>query len=172
MLRGSLQAALVARWFAVWLLAAPAGHGVCLAVHAALQPDLCPAAPGHGVRNRSLSGWRCWWWALLGWLAWQLGREPVRAARAARNLKPWSMTPRHWWAWCWWWAWAWWWPAAQRRGCGPRPLLAQQQVTPDYRLHVRSVSKTRSGQGTRITATVTAWTDSDIKTVPVQWQEP
>ena len=111
--------------------------------------------------------------ALLGWLAWQLGREPVRAARAARHLKPWSLTP----------------PAlvgvalvvglgvvvAVLRGgeaAAHARELAAQQVTPDYRLHVRSVSKTRSGQGTRITATVTAWTDSDIKTVPVQWQQP
>jgi hypothetical protein len=172
MLRGSLQAALVARWFAVWMLAALLATVFVLPFMQPFSLTFAQLRLGIGPAPASI-GLAVLVTALLGWLAWQLGREPVRAARAARHLKPWSLTP----------------PAlvgvalvvglgvvvAVLRGgeaAAHARELAAQQVTPDYRLHVRSVSKTRSGQGTRITATVTAWTDSDIKTVPVQWQQP
>ena len=172
MLRGSLQAALVVRWLSVWMLAALLATVFVLPFMQPFSLTFAQLRLGIGPAPASI-GLAVLVTALLGWLAWQLGREPVCAARAARHLKPWSMTP----------------PAlvgvalvvglgvaaAVLRGgeaAAHARELAAQQVTPDYRLHVRAVSKTRSGQGTRITATVTAWTDSDIKTVPVQWQEP
>ncbi|MEZ5717548.1 MAG: hypothetical protein R3E55_03500 [Burkholderiaceae bacterium] len=172
MLRGSLQAALVVRWLSVWMLAALLATVFVLPFMQPFSLTFAQLRLGIGPAPASI-GLAVLVTALLGWLAWQLGREPVCAARAARHLKPWSMTP----------------PAlvgvALVVGLGAAAAvlrggeaaahareLAAQQVTPDYRLHVRAVSKTRSGQGTRITATVTAWTDSDIKTVPVQWQEP
>ena len=156
MLRGSLQAALVARWFAVWMLAALLATVFVLPFMQPFSLTFAQLRLGIGPAPASI-GLAVLVTALLGWLAWQ----------------PWSLTP----------------PAlvgvalvvglgvvvAVLRGgeaAAHARELAAQQVTPDYRLHVRSVSKTRSGQGTRITATVTAWTDSDIKTVPVQWQQP
>ncbi|AVO42756.1 hypothetical protein C6571_16940 [Simplicispira suum] len=172
LMRGSLQAALVVRWLAVWLLAAllatvfvsPFLQPFSL-TFAQLRLGMGPEPVAVGLAVLAL--------ALLGWLAWQLGREPVRAARSARNLRPWSMAT----------------PAlvgvalvvgvgvvvaVLRSGeaAANARMLAAQRVTPDYKLHVRSVSKSRGANGSLITANVTAWTDSDIKNLPVQWQEP
>ena len=172
LLRGSLQAALVVRWLAVWLLAALLAT---VFVFPFLQPfSLTFAQLRLGMGPEPISiGLAVLALVLLVWLVWQLGREPVRAARAARKLRPWSMAP----------------PAlvgvalvvglgvlvvALRSGeaAANARMLAAQRVTSDYKLHVRSVSKLRGVNGTLITADVTAWTDSDIKNLPVQWQEP
>lgn len=172
LLRGSLQAALVVRWLAVWMLTALLST---VFVWPFLQPfSLTFAQLRLGMGPEPVSvGLGMLVAALLGWLVWQMGREPVRAARATRNLKPWSMTP----------------PVLAgvvlvvglavvvtvlRSGeaAANARMLAAQRVPSDYRLHVRSVKKISGPQGTLITANVTAWTDSDIKNVPVQWQEP
>ena len=172
LLRGSLQAALVVRWLAVWLLAALLAT---VFVFPFLQPFSLTFAQlrlGMGPTPMSI-GLTVLVVALLAWLVWQLGREPVRAARAARSLRPWSMAA----------------PAlvgvalavgaggviALLRGgeaAANARMLAAQRVTADYKLHVRSVSKSRGANGTLITANVTAWTNSDVQNVPVQWQEP
>ena len=172
LLRGSLQAALVVRWLAVWLLAALLAT---VFVFPFLQPFSLTFAQlrlGRGPEPVSVA-LAVLAMALLGWLVWQLGREPVRAARAARSLRPWSMAT----------------PAlvgvalvvslgvlvvvlrSGEAAANPR-MLAAQRVTSDYKFHVRSISKNHGDNGTLITANVTAWTDSDIKNLPVQWQEP
>jgi hypothetical protein len=172
LMRGSLQAALVVRWLAAFLLA------VLLAtvlVFPFLQPFSLTFAQlrlGLGPGPFALALGACAL-ALLAWLVWQLGREPVRAARATRTLRAWSMAP----------------PAlmgvalavglavvvaALRSGqaAADARMLAAQRVGSDYKLHVRSIRKLRGVGGTLISAEVTAWTDSDIKNLPVQWQEP
>ncbi len=172
LLRGSLQAALVVRWLAVWLLATLLAT---VFVFPFLQPFSLTFAQlrlGMGPAPLTL-GLAVVGTALLIWLIWQLGRAPVRAARAERSLRPWGMVP----------------PAlagvvlvvgvavvvaALRSGeaAGTARMLAAQRVTSNYKLHVRSVNKSRGANGTLITANVTAWTDSDVKNLPVQWQEP
>ena len=172
LLRGSLQAALVVRWLAVWALAALLAT---VFIFPFLQPFSLTFAQlrlGMGPEPTSM-GLAVLMVVLLGWLVWQLGRGPVSAARAARKLRSWSMAP----------------PAlvgvalvvgigvvvaVLRSGeaAANARMLAAQRVTSDYKLHVRSVSKMSGPRGTLITANVTAWTDSDIKNLPVQWQEP
>lgn len=172
LLRGSLQAALVVRWLAVWLLAALLAT---VFVFPFLQPfSLTFAQLRLGLGPEPVSvGLAVLGTAVLIWLIWQLGRAPVIAARTERSLRSWSMAP----------------PAVAgvvlvvgvaivvamlRSGeaAGNARMLAAQRVTSDYKLHVRSVSKSRGANGTLITANVTAWTDRDIKNLPVQWQEP
>jgi hypothetical protein len=110
---------------------------------------------------------------VLIWLVWELGREPIRAARASAGLKPLSARkPIAW-------------------GVGLAGMLgvlltflmggqsaqraaamAEKQYGPAYRYHVRSISIFSDAEGTTVRAVVTAWNDREIKEIPVHFQEP
>ena len=109
---------------------------------------------------------------LLFWLAKELGREPVLAARASAGRKPRDMRI----------------PAAAGVGmvvvmiifmtlllggetADRAKSMAEQQTGPGYRFHVSSLNIATNNQGTFVSGVVTAWNDNEIRTVPVHWVE-
>ena len=47
--------------------------------------------------------------------------------------------------------------------------LAQQQLGPGYQYHLSWISRERNPNGTTITGVVTAWNDTEIKTILLHW---
>ena len=50
--------------------------------------------------------------------------------------------------------------------------LAEQAVGEGYRFHITWLSRVRTGTATQVTAVVTAWNDSEVRRIPVQWESP
>ncbi len=171
LLRGSVRAASIVRWFAVFMLA---GFLTLVFAWPFLQPiDLTltqvrlnplSAVASLGVISVLL--------ALLFWLYRELGQASIQAACAAAGRKDRDMRI----------------PAAA--GVGVVVLLAifmaillgselvskaksmaEQQLGATYRYHVSSLNIMTNGQSTFVTGVVTAWNEKEIRQVPVKWEE-
>ena len=172
LLRGSLKAASLVRWFAAFFLS-------CLVTLPFAWPFIQPIDLTHTeVRLEPLSaiavlGLLSFIAALLVWLYRQLGSALVLQAQAEAGLKVRDMRI----------------PMASGTGLVllfaiALPLLlggesgtkakaiAQQQLGAAYRYHVSSLSIAKNAQGTFISGTVTAWNETEVRSVPFNWQEP
>ena len=171
LLRGSLRAASFIRWVALLMLGAT---GVLLVVWPFSQPlDLTYTQIRLNFRdifNTSLF-FLCTV-CLLAWVAKELGREPILAARkiAGKKFRP-ARTPN-------------------LIGIGlvviatvatkiflsgeaakKAKLMASQRFGSGYQFHVNSLNFTKNSQGTFVTSVVTAWNESEIRNIPVSWKE-
>jgi hypothetical protein len=171
LVRGSLRAASVVRWFSVFTLSAflallvawPFMQPVSLTF---TQVRLNPGAFVAQVLFTTLLI------GLLYWIVTELGREPVRAAFLGAGRKQRDMRV----------------PAAfgvglvvvlgillafmMRSESGKRAMsIAQQQVGPGYRFHVSSIQIRKNNRGTFVSGCVTAWNDKEVRYVPVHWEE-
>jgi len=171
LLRGSLRAASIVRWFAVFMLAA---FVALLIAWPFMQPFALTLTqirlnPGTSFATFAFMAFVL---GLLVWLIRELGREPVMVARANTERKQRDMRI----------------PAAAGVGlviamciflvlflggesAGRAKSMAEQQVGPGYRLHVSSLNIAKNNQGTFVSGVVTAWNDSEIRNIPVHWEE-
>ena len=171
LLRGSLRAASIVRWFAVFMLS---GFVALLIAWPLMQPvgltlTQIRLNPGTSIATFAFLAFVL---GLLFWLARELGREPVLAARASAGRKPRDMRI----------------PAAAGVGmvivmiifmtlllggetADRAKSMAEQQVGPGYRFHVSALNIATNNQGTSVSGVVTAWNDNEIRTVPVHWVE-
>ncbi|MCH7342572.1 hypothetical protein LZ017_04165 [Pelomonas sp. CA6] len=171
LLRGSLKAASVIRWLAVFMLAT-------LAAAVVMWPFMQPMSLTRAqlrLDTWTILGTGVVWAlaiALLVWVVRELGREPVRAARAAAGRKARSLRI----------------PAAVGGGlvvvtgslvpmflgdtASRAKALAAQQAGPGFQYHVTSLRRVHSAQGKVVLGVVAAWNDEALRYVPVQWEEP
>lgn len=174
LLRGSLRAASVLRWLAVFLLA------VC-ATELLLFPLLAPLdlwlttlrlQPGKMIPPAVM---------LLGlpllsvWLIRELGREPVQAARDVAGRKRrdlripaalGTLTVAGLFAVIYFWF-----GSSSAAGAKAR-ALAEQKLGHGYRYHVDWLKYERHDDKTSVFAWVTAWNDREIIRGPISWSEP
>jgi hypothetical protein len=171
LMRGSLQAASIVRWFAVFMLSAfvallfafPFLQPVSLTL---MQLRLDPVASVATVAFMAFV------LGLLAWLIRELGSEPIQAARASAGRKQRDMRI----------------PAAAGVGlvvvigtflalllggesANRAKSLAEQQAGPGYRYHVSSLNIVTNREGTIVSGEVTAWNDKEIRNIPVRWEE-
>lgn len=171
LLRCSLRAATIVRWFAAFMLSAM----VCMSLaFPVIQPwgltvtqmRLDPMGMAQLMVITVLVV------ALLFWLVRELGREPVRAAfvRAGRKWRDIRIPVAF--------------GAALAVSLGVllpvflsgesadrAKAMAQQQMGQGYRLHVTSLRVMSSSHGKSVSAVVTAWKADEILNVPVSWRE-
>jgi hypothetical protein len=171
LLRGSLAVAGLVRWFSVFFLSAlcalafvwPVVQPVDLTL---TQVRLSPFAAA--VSALLLVALVC----LFAWLQRQLGRPPVLVATKAAGKKIRSM----------------WVPAAAGLALvallavvvplalggesgSKAKAVAQGQLGAGYKYHVSSLSVSTTSRGTSVSARVTAWSDKEVRIVPVEWSE-
>lgn len=171
LLRGSLRAASIVRWFAAFLLA---GFLALLVAWPFMQPidltlthmRLSPLSTAASVGVMALV------FALLFWLYRELGRTPVLAACAAAGRKARDMRI----------------PAAAGVGvvaalgvflalllggesASKAQAMAEQQLGSAYQYHVSSLNIAKNSQGTFVAGVVTAWNAKEIRHVSVRWEE-
>jgi hypothetical protein len=171
LLRGSLRAAGFVRWFSMFLLAGACGLALSWPLAQPLsltlvQVRLNPLATAVSIALLV---------AVITFLFWvqrQLGQPPVLSALRAAGRKVRDMR------------------AAAAVGFGIVVLLAaviplalsgesgtkakamaQEQLGASYRYHVSSLNVSTSSQGKFVRATVAAWNEREVRTVPVQWKE-
>ena len=171
LLRGSLRAAAIVRWLSVFFLAAS-----CTVVIAwpFIQPldltltqiRLHPAATAGTILFLAFV------LALLLWVKNQLGQPLILAAQSAAGTKVHSVRitasvgiamvvvlaaimPIL---------------LGSQSGLKAKSLAAQQ-LGASYQYHVSSLSISTSGQGTSVRATVTAWNEQEVRSVPLEWSE-
>ncbi|MDR7304938.1 hypothetical protein [Rhodoferax saidenbachensis] len=171
LLCGSLRAASLVRWFAVFMLAA---FVALLIAWPFMQPFALTLTqfrlnPGTSFATFTFMVFVL---GLLVWLFRELGREPVMAARASAGRKQRDMRI----------------PAAAGVGlvivmgtfmalllggesADRAKSIAEQQVGPGYRLHVSSLNIAKNNKGTFVSGVVTAWKDNEILDLPVHWEE-
>ncbi len=171
LLRGSLRAASIVRWFAAFMIAAFVG---LLLAWPLMQPiDLTLTQ----VRLSPLStltslGLLVLIFALLSWLVRELGRTSILEARAAEGRKSRDMRI----------------PVVLGVGliamlvvflnlllggdsASKAKALAEQDLGSSYRYHVSSMNIAKTSQGTFISGVVTAWNEREIHNIPVKWEE-
>lgn len=170
--RGSLRAALWVRWCAVLLLAAGLSLLFFLPLMQPFSLTFAQIRIGQGPSLPLLAG-ALLVVLLLAWIIWQLGRAPMHAACGAAGIKPRDMRI----------------PATvgvglvlalgvflitMRVGAPAQQAraLAEQAVGEGYRFHITWLSRVRTGTATQVTAVVTAWNDSEVRRIPVQWEPP
>lgn len=172
LLRGSLRAASLLRWFCVFtllsllsvLIGSPFWQPLDLTL---TQVQLNPIASLTVVAIGAFSLW------LLFWVARQLGRPPIQAALSTARIKQRDMRI----------------PAAIGIGLGViltvslvaglqrgasaehAKWIAEQEVGAGYRFHVRSLSITLNNQSKSVSGVVTAWNKNEVKDIPVHWVE-
>lgn len=170
--RGRLGAAQWVRWCAVLLLAAGLSLLFFLPLMQPFSLTFAQLRLGQGPSPTLLAG-ALLGVALLAWIVWQLGRAPIHAACERAGVKRrdlripsaagvggvvllgvWVLSMR---------VGA---PAQQARA------LAEQAAGEGYRFHIAWISRARTATGTQLTALVTAWNESEIRQIPVQWQQP
>jgi len=171
LMRGSLRAASVVRWFSVFMLCAFVAMAVAWPF---LQPlDLTITQARLNPASTALS---CVFLVLLAgllyWLVKTLGDPAVLAARVAAGRKARSMRI----------------PAlagiALVVGLGAlmsallggesaqkAAQLAEQELGSGYKFHVSSLNIATSREGTSVRGVVTAWNSSEVRDVPVAWVE-
>jgi hypothetical protein len=171
LMRGNLEAAAVVRFLAVFLFVAFAGviPAVLLIQPLDLTMTYLRLSP---VSSLGAAGLAAGVLLLLGWLAHELGSEPVQAARAQAGRKRQGARI----------------PAAlglavpvflgvgvsfllRGETAEHAKLLAREQVGANYRLHVSSLSVQWNGSRTTAEGVVVAWNDNEIRQVPVHWEE-
>ncbi len=171
LMSGSLAAAGFVRWFSVFFLAALCALALAWPV---LQPlDLTLTQIRLDPTAAALSALLVVGVTFLFfWLQRQLGSPSVLAAIEATGRKIRSM----------------WVPAAtgvalvvllaavvplaHRGESGSKAkAVAQRQLGTSYKYHVSSLSVSTTNQGTSVSARVTAWNDSEVRVLPVEWSE-
>jgi hypothetical protein len=170
--RGSLRTALWLRWCAALWLAAGLSLLFFLPLMQPFSLTFAQLRLGQGPSPLWLAG------AVLGvglmaWLVWQLGRAPIQAAWGPAGLAPRDLRI----------------PSAagvglvlalgvfvvaMRVGAPAQQAraLAEQAVGDGYRFHIVRLRREPVATGTRVTAVVTAWNESEIRRIPVQWEQP
>ena len=171
LLRGSLRAASIVRWFAVFMLAA---FLALLIAWPFMQPFALTLTQVRLSPGTSLAtfAFMTFVLALLVWLIRELGLEPIMAARTSAGRKKRDMRI----------------PATAGVGlvivigvfmalllggesANRAKSMAEQQVGPGYRFHVSSLNIAKNNQGTFVSSVVTAWNDNEIQNIPVHWEE-
>lgn len=170
LLFGSLHVASAVRWLAVFGLCA---LGVMLLAWPLMQPvDLTLTQLKLQPRMLPSLATSATWLVILYWLYRTLGAPAVLAARRAAGYKPRHMGL----------------PAAGGAAlstlvCVMLSLLlhgeaaqralraAERQFGPDYRYHVAALKVSHAAGGKRVEGLVTAWNGSEIRNIPVTWQE-
>lgn len=171
LLRGSLRAASIVRWFSVFMLA---GIVALMLAWPFMQPiDLTLTQVRLSPLFAVVSlGTVAFVLALLLWLYRQLGQASILEARAAAGRKVRDMRI----------------PAAAGVGvvavlavllttllggesASKAKAIAEQQLGKTYRYHVSSLNIAKNSQGTFVAGIVTAWNDKEIRNVPVKWEE-
>lgn len=171
LLRGSLRAASVVRWFATFMLA---GFLALALAWPFMQPvDLTLTQVRLSPVPSLLSlGFMVFVPGLLYWLCRELGSESVQQAHAAAGRKARDMRI----------------PAAAGVGCvvlltvflsfllggesaAKAKVIAAQQFGTTYRYHVSSLNITTNSRGKFVAGVVTAWNEKEIHNVPVSWEE-
>lgn len=171
LLRKSLRAAAIVRWFALLILSA--GMALLL-TWPLLQPlDLTlTQLQLHPQSLLSSLATLLLLLALLGWLVKTLGSPSITQAQEQAGIKRWNTR------------------FALAIGMGLPLLLilaltrfldgdtanrakamAAQQVGPAYQLHVASLNIKSQGHSTSVAAMVIAWNQQEIREIPVQWQQ-
>lgn len=171
LLRKSLRAAAIVRWFALLILTTSMA---LLLTWPLLQPlDLTlTQLQLHPQSLLSSLATVLLLLALLGWLVRTLGRQSIIQAQAQAGIKRWNTR------------------LALAIGLGLPLLLilaqtlflggdtanrakamAAQQVGPAYQLHVSALNISGDGKSTSVAAMVIAWNKQEIREIPVQWQE-
>jgi len=171
LLRGSLRAATVVRWLAIFALAA---CSALLVAWPLLQPfsltllelRLNPRGAAISVLYAAL------FLGLLFWIAKELGSAPIQnaiiqAGRKSRDMRI---------------------PAAVGVGlvivigvlmsmllggesAERAKSMAEQQLGHSYRFYVSALRVAKNYRGTFVSGEVMAWNDFEIKTIPVHWEE-
>lgn len=171
LLRGSLRTASVVRWYAVLMLPASTAWLLAWPFMQPFELTRMQIRLGAGPLFAEF-GFKVFLLGLFVWLVWELGREPVKAARVRAGRKQRDM----------------WIPAVAGVGLaivigifishllgsesGQRAKsIAQQQVGTGYRFHVSSLSIAKTHQGTFVSGVVIAWNDNEIRKIPVRWRE-
>jgi hypothetical protein len=171
LLRGSLRAASIVRWFAVFMLAA---FVASLIAWSFMQPFALTLTqfrlnPGKSFATFAFMAFLL---GLLVWLIKELGREPVLVAHTSAGMKQRDMRI----------------PVAIGVGlviamgifmalllggesADRAKSMAEQQVGSGFRFHVSSLNIAKSNQGTFVSGVVTAWNDNEIRNLPVHWAE-
>lgn len=171
LLRGSLRAASIVRWFAVFLLAC---FLALLVAWPFMQPIDLTLTEVHlrPLSAAAAAGVTTMVFALLFWLFRELGRAPILEARAAAGRKVRDMRM----------------PAAAGVGlvaalaasmvlllggesASKAREMAEQQLGSTYRYHVSSLKIAKNSQGTFVAGVVTAWKADEVRHVPVEWEE-
>lgn len=171
LLRGSLRAASIVRWFAVFMLAS---FVASLIAWPFMQPFALTLTQFRLNPDKSFAtfAFMAFVLGLLVWLTRELGREPVLVARASAGMKQRDMRI----------------PVAVGVGlvivmgifmalllggesADRAKSMAEQQVGPGYRFHVNSLHIAKNNQGTFVSGVVTAWNDNEIRNLPVHWEE-
>lgn len=169
---GSLRTAQGVRWCAALLLAAGLSLLFFLPLMQPFSLTFTQLRLGQGPSWTLLAG-ALLGVLLLGWIVWQLGRAPIPAARAEAGQKQRDMRI----------------PAAagvvlvvalgafmvaMRVGPAAQQArsLAELAVGEGYRFHITWLSRVRTGTATQVSAQVTAWNESEIRRIPVQWVAP
>lgn len=171
LLRGSLGTASLVRWFSVFMLAASVTG---LIAWPFFQPfDLTFTQirlyPGAFVTTAAVFALLL---GILYWLVRELGREPIQAAitNSGRKLRDMRI------------------PAAIGVGliivvgiftirflggesAERAKSMAERQVGPGYHFFLSSIQFSKNNQGTSGSGVVTAWNDSEIKKIPVHWED-
>jgi hypothetical protein len=171
LMRGSLRAASIVRWLSVFMLSALLAMLIAWPIVQPLALTFTQLRLNPGYSTLAIL-FTAVLLGLLYWLARELGREPVRAARVDAGRKQQNMRI----------------PA----GLGVALVvvgsiflgfllggesavraksMAAEQVGPGYRFHVSSLSIAKNNGGTFISGVVTAWNEASIRQVPVHWEE-
>lgn len=171
LMKGSLRAASIVRWFSVFFLCALVAIAVAWPFLQPLDLTLTQARLSPVSTLLSLA-FMVFLGALLYWLAKSLGHQSVLDARRAAGRELRSMRV----------------PAIAGiglvvalsvflsfllRGDSAKKAIqmAQNELGPTYKFHVSSMNITTNGAGTSVSGVVTAWNATEVRTVPVAWQE-
>jgi hypothetical protein len=171
LLRGSLRAASIVRWLAVFMLAVLASLLVTWPFMQPLDLTLTQLRldTGGAVATFALMAFVL---GLLSWLVRQLGKEPIQIAHISAGGKKRDMRI----------------PVGigvavvvamgiflallhGSESAERAKAMAEQQVGPGYYFHLNSLTIVKNNQGTSVSGGVTAWTETQIQKVPVQWEE-
>lgn len=171
LLRGSLGAASIVRWFAVFLLAAMISFTASWPLLQPVDLTLVQIRLNPGAFT-TMAALMVFLLALLAWVIRQLGSEPILSALATAGRKIRDMRL----------------PAAL--GIGLVVLLltllnqilggqtaehakamARQQLGAGYHFHVSSLNINSANGLASVSGVVTAWNEKEIRTVRVEWQE-
>jgi hypothetical protein len=172
LLRGSLRAASLVRWFAVLALAGVLSLLIALPFLQPLDLTLTQLRLDPvGFLGTIVIG--AFALCLLLWVSRELGRQPIQTALASAGIKRRDMRI----------------PAAAGVGlvvvvgiflmallqlggsAEHAKSIAEQQVGAGYRFHVRSLSILNNSKGKFVSGVVTAWNDQEIRNIPVHWEE-
>ena len=171
LLRKSLRAAAIVRWFAILILTTSMALLLTLPLLQPLDLTLTQLRL-HPQSLLSSLATLLLLLALLGWLVRTLGNPSVKQAQAQTGIKSWNTR------------------LALAIGMGFPLLLmlaltlflggdtasrakamAAQQVGSDSQLHVSALNISGDGKSTSVAAMVIAWNKQEIREIPVQWQE-